>query len=287
MRLLDSVPAIQKFSGSPPLPRPAKLHADKGHYRTRKSGVYLGDRTLPHRDGPRPPPLRPARRRSPPPPPRGYRAGRRAGAATVRRVLHRRNPQPPHTRKAYTRAAGRFLAWCDGRGLALEQLEPFLVAAYVEELAAASVKQHPAALRMLLDSLVVGQVLPANPAHAVRGPKLVVRTGKSPVLQDDEPRILLDSIQGDTLVDLRDKAFLSVLLYSFSRVSAVVGLKVRDYEHQRRRAYLALHEKGGQHSRVPRPQPGGRGLGRLLAAAGPRRDSGGAALPGIRRPDRP
>jgi hypothetical protein len=28
-------------------------------------------------------------------------------------------------------------------------------------------------------------------------------------------------------------------------------LKVRDYEHQRRRAYLALREKGGQRRRVP------------------------------------
>jgi site-specific recombinase XerD len=161
----------------------------------------------------------------------------------------------PHTRKAYVLATGRFLGWCERRGLGLEQLEPFLVASYVEELAgelaAASVKQHLAALRMLFDYLVVGQVLPHNPADAVRGPKLVIRAGKTPVLLDDEPRILLDSIGGETLIDQRDKALLSVMLYSFSRVTAVVGLKVRHYEHQRRRAYLALHEKGGQDRRVP------------------------------------
>jgi site-specific recombinase XerD len=178
----------------------------------------------------------------------------------------------PHTRKAYARAAGRFLSWCERRSLSLEQLEPFLVASYVEELAAvvaaASVKQHLAALRMLFDYLVVGQVLPHNPADAVRGPRLVVRTGKTPVLQEDEPRQLLDSIAGEDLLGLRDKALLCVMLYSFSRVSAVVGLKVRDYEHQRRRAYLALHEKGGQHRRVPVHSRAAEALDVYLAASG-------------------
>jgi site-specific recombinase XerD len=178
----------------------------------------------------------------------------------------------PHTRDAYARAVVRFLAWCETRGLALGELEPFLVASYVEELAAqlaaASVKQHLAALRMLFDYLVVGQVIAHNPADAVRGPRLVIRTGKTPVLQEDEPRLLLDSIAGDDLVDLRDRALLSVMLYSFSRVSAVVGLKVRDYEHQRRRAYLALREKGGQHRRVPVHSRAAEALDAYLEASG-------------------
>jgi site-specific recombinase XerD len=161
----------------------------------------------------------------------------------------------PHTRRAYGSAVGRFLGWCEVRGLTLETLYPFLVASYIEELAAtlavASVKQHLAALRMLFDYLVVGQVLPHNPADTVRGPRLVVRAGKTPVLQEEEPATLLAAIDGIDLVDLRDRALLSVLLYSFSRAGAAVGLRVRDYEHQRRWAYLALHEKGGQHRRVP------------------------------------
>ena len=78
----------------------------------------------------------------------------------------------------------------------------------------------------------------------------------------------METIGGETLIDLRDKAFLSVMLYSFSRVSAVVGLKVRDYEHQRRRAYLALHEKGGQHRRVPVHSRAAEALDAYLAASG-------------------
>jgi hypothetical protein len=36
------------------------------------------------------------------------------------------------------------------------------------------------------DWLVIGQVLPMNPAAAVRGPKHVVKTGKTAVLDDAE-----------------------------------------------------------------------------------------------------
>lgn len=57
-----------------------------------------------------------------------------------------------------------------------------------------TVKQHLAALRMLFDWLVTGRVLDVNPAHAVRGPKYVVKKGKTPVLTADEARELLDSI---------------------------------------------------------------------------------------------
>jgi site-specific recombinase XerD len=160
-----------------------------------------------------------------------------------------------HTRRAYGLAAGRFLAWCEARGLALEELEPVGVSAYVEQLSRevspATVKQHLAALRMLFDYLVVGQVIPHNPANSVRGPRLVIRSGKTPALDEEEARALLSSVAGETLIDLRDRALIAVMLYSFSRVAAVVGLRVRDYENQRRRAFLALKEKGGQHRRVP------------------------------------
>ena len=58
-----------------------------------------------------------------------------------------------------------------------------LVAAYVEQLgrskAAPTVKQSLAAIRMLFDWMVVGQVLPMNPAASVRGPKHVVKRGKT------------------------------------------------------------------------------------------------------------
>ena len=52
----------------------------------------------------------------------------------------------------------------------------------------------------------------------------VVRTGKTPVLQPAEARLLLDTIDTATLRGLRDRALLGVMVYSFARVSAVVGM---------------------------------------------------------------
>ena len=88
------------------------------------------------------------------------------------------------TRAAYARAAGQFLGWCEARGLRLEAVSPLHVAAYIRTHrgSAPTVKQHLAAIRMLCDWLVVSQVLPVNPAAAVRGPKHVVTKGATPVL---------------------------------------------------------------------------------------------------------
>ena len=153
-----------------------------------------------------------------------------------------------HTRKAYLNATCRFAAWCDTRGIGrLADVEPFHVAAFVQDLqsefSAPTVKQHLAALRMLFDWLVTGHVLEVNPAHAVHGPKYVVRKGKTPVLTATEARELLDSIpiirntrrpegaetQEPALLGLRDRALIGAMVYTFARVSAVLRMKVRDY----------------------------------------------------------
>ncbi len=109
------------------------------------------------------------------------------------------NIRNPHTRRAYARACGRFFGWCDARGVTLAGIRPFDVAAWVEELqqdhSAPGVKQQLAAVRMLFDWLVIGQVVPMNPAAAVRGPKHVVKTGKTTVLDAKEWRKLIDSIR--------------------------------------------------------------------------------------------
>ena len=73
-----------------------------------------------------------------------------------------------------------------------------MVAAYVEQLtrerAPQTVKQHLAAIRMLFDWLVVGQVMPFNPAASVRGPRYSIKKGKTPMLSAQDARRPLDSI---------------------------------------------------------------------------------------------
>jgi integrase/recombinase XerD len=168
-------------------------------------------------------------------------------------TVHIRNK---NTRAAYLTAARSFAEWCAGQGIAaLRDVQPIHVAAYVEQLAEKTskptAKQHLAALRMLFDWLVTGQVLPRNPSHAVRGPRYSVRKGKTPVLSADEMRDLLDSIEIDSVIGLRDRAFLGVLSYTFARVSAAVGMKVEDFYIQGRKSWVRLREKGGKVNELP------------------------------------
>ena len=162
------------------------------------------------------------------------------------------NIRNPNTRLAYLTAAYRFADWCEVKGLALEQIEPMLVAAYIEQLTAvyapATVKQYLAAIRMLFDRLVIGQVVPFNPASSVRGPRHVVKTGKTPVLTAGEARGLLDAIDTGTLVGLRDRAVIGLMVYSFARVSAALAMRVADYYTQGKRSFFRLHEKAASTS---------------------------------------
>jgi site-specific recombinase XerD len=177
-----------------------------------------------------------------------------------------------NTRQAYARAARRFFAWCEMHKIVLEQLEPMLVASYIEELGqsldAPSVKQHLAAIRMLFDYLVVGQILKMNPASAVRGPKHVVKKGKTPVLSIEEAHDLFTSIEPATIVDLRDRALIGVMVYSFARVGAVVGMDVEDYYQQGKRFWFRLHEKGGKRHELPAHHKAEEYLDAYIAAAG-------------------
>jgi integrase/recombinase XerD len=184
-----------------------------------------------------------------------------------------------NTRRAYYKAAGRFSEWCEGKGLAdLASVKPLHVAAYIEwlalpspagqGLAKPSVKQHLAALRMLFDWLVVGHVIEHNPAHAVRGPKHVVRKGRTSVLDRDEARALLAVIDTGSLTGLRDRALIGTMIYTFARVGAVLQLNVGDYFTQGRRGWVRLHEKGGKEYEAPCHHKLEAMLDEYIAAAG-------------------
>jgi site-specific recombinase XerC len=98
---------------------------------------------------------------------------------------------------------------------------------------------------------VTGQIIPTNPAYAVRGPKHGVKTGRTPVLSAEETRILLDSVDVNTIAGLRDRALIGVMVYSFAGVGAVVGMKVADCYQEGKRWWFRLHEKGGKQHEVP------------------------------------
>ena len=129
------------------------------------------------------------------------------------------------------------------------------VATWIEagtrELAAPSVKQRLASIRHLFDWLVTGQVVPVNPAASVRGPRHVVTSGQTPVLNPAEARALLDSIDTSTHVGLRDRALIGLMVYSFARIDAALGMTVEDVFTQNRRLWVHLREKGGKRHATP------------------------------------
>lgn len=99
-------------------------------------------------------------------------ATRQAGATS--------NPSPPtsatpNTRRAYARACALFFAWCEARQLELTTIRSVHVASWVKQLqekhSAPGVKQQLAAVRMLFDWLITGQVVPTNPAAGRARPK--------------------------------------------------------------------------------------------------------------------
>jgi site-specific recombinase XerD len=181
-------------------------------------------------------------------------AGERAGMRFLE--FFAANIRNPHTRRAYARAADEFLSWCAAAGVpSIGTVQPVHVATWIEagtrELAAPSVKQRLAAIRHLFDWLVTGQVVPVNPAASVRGPRHVVTCGQTPVLDPAEARALLDSIDTAKVAGLRDRALIGLMVYSFARIGAALGMTVEDVFTQNRRLWVRLREKGGKRHAMP------------------------------------
>ncbi|HYG87249.1 MAG TPA: tyrosine-type recombinase/integrase [Azospirillum sp.] len=166
------------------------------------------------------------------------------------------NIRNPHTRRAYGRAVADFLTWCAAAGVpSIDAVQPLHVATWIEaqtrEVSVPTVKQRLAAIRHLFDWLVTGQVVPVNPAASVRGPRHVVKVGKTPVLEPAEARALLDSIDATTPAGLRDRALIGLMVYSFARVGAALAMRVEDVYTQNRRLWVRLREKGGKAHAIP------------------------------------
>lgn len=191
---------------------------------------------------------------SPPNLPMLGRSGEKAQTAVIEFLTAK--IQNRNTRIAYANALSDFMEWCDTAGIyTFQQLRAFHVAAWVEVMgqshSASTVKQHLAAVKSLMDWLVVAQVLPHNPASPVRGPRQSSSKGKTPILTSDEARQLLASIQPTSIKGLRDRALIALMLYSFARVGAVLNMKRSDVFFQHKRMWIRLHEKGGKMHDMP------------------------------------
>ncbi len=160
-----------------------------------------------------------------------------------------------NTRESYLRDVTRFSQWCVERGFAVDQVSTLHLAAYREvlrkELSPPSVKRHFSALRRLFAWWVEKGVLERNPVREVRTEKFSRSEGKTPAFDHEDMQVLFASFDPTLLIDLRDRALIGVMAFSFARVEAVCKLKMKDYYAQGRRSYLQLNEKGGMQRDIP------------------------------------
>jgi integrase/recombinase XerD len=161
-----------------------------------------------------------------------------------------------HTRAAYLVAVKRFLAWAERCGLELRRIAPRDVGEYLDGLrnentSIATRKQHLAAIRHFFDALVTRHAVVLNPALSVRGERYQVMEGKTPEIRVEGARKLLSSIKTSTVVGLRDRAILAILVYTAARAGAVAGLRRGGFYDAGDQWMLHFEEKGGKSREIP------------------------------------
>ena len=161
-----------------------------------------------------------------------------------------------NTRDAYARAVSQFFGWLHEHGIVrLTEIQPVHIAAWVEGKTQTqnpqTVKQHLAAVKKLFDWLVIGKILPSNPATIVKGPKYSYTKGKTPILLAADARRFLDHLSGDSISERRDRALIALMTYTFARISAALAMNVNDVFPQHHRLWVRLHEKGGKYLEMP------------------------------------
>lgn len=173
-----------------------------------------------------------------------------------------------HTERAYRHSVHRFLEHCESLGVALNAVTPGLVSEYLKQLQAKAKvrrgepakfrpaskpmkKLHLATIRKFFDKLVERHAIMLNPALSVRGPKHSVAEGKTPALTVQQARHVLASIDSRTVVGLRDRAIIAVMIYTAVRAGAVAKLWRRDFYTDGRQSMLRFDEKGGKVRDIP------------------------------------
>ena len=160
-----------------------------------------------------------------------------------------------NTRRAYARVVRDFFSFIEERrtGTTLHEIEPFMIAGFIKQLPSSprSKQQYVSALRMLFGFLVEKGVLTGNPASDVKPPRFSSQEGTTRALSPLQVRTLIDSIDTRTVIGLRDRALIGLMLYTVARIGAAVGMRVRDYYEEADYFICRLHEKAGKLHHVP------------------------------------
>ena len=179
-------------------------------------------------------------------PPSLHRAGPRARFAAEE--FFGAQVRNPHTRRAYGRWVGRFLAACDAAGVELVAVTPGRAGRWIDTLPVGPLAKNQAltALRRFCDGLVTRHVIALNPFLSVRFQKYQAVEGRTPEITRGQIQQLFRAIDSTTLRGLRDRAILGTLTYTGARVGALARLRLQDRRMTAAGAVMRFQEKGGK-----------------------------------------
>ena len=169
------------------------------------------------------------------------------------------------SRQTYRSALSLFFRYLDGLGVEeLLDVEPMHVRAYLDhrtkELGrVASARVHYSAIKGLFQHFVDQGEFASNPAASVNYAFVNPRKGKTPIISAADVRALLSSIPDDPTcmtepakhTDLRDRALIGLMAYTFCRIGGALSANVRDYRYDDGEMWLDMVEKGAKTHSVP------------------------------------
>ncbi len=190
---------------------------------------------------------------------------------------------------AYRRDLTRLAAYLESRRIDVLAVEPGDLDQFVLELrtgtpahpplSTASTARTIAAVRGLYRFAVTEGLLTTDPTEALRRPQVAQRLPKA--LSTQQVSQLLDAVETDTPVGMRDKAFLELLYGTGSRVSEAVGLDIDDLGGDEGIDAVRLLGKGDKERIVPVGSYAASALDQYLVRARPALASAGRGTPAV------
>ncbi len=186
----------------------------------------------------------------------------------------------PETRRAYARAVGWFLEFCEREDVELAHVTPGLAGRFLRDLpvSAATKNQALAALRHFFDALVTRHAVVLNPFHSVRGIQHQVIDGKTPEISLSQARRLFSAIELDSPMGLRDRAMLGTLITTGCRIGALCRLRIGDLRTHEEGRLFRFREKNGKEREIPVRDDLDEWIQAYMAASGIGEDPPGAPL---------
>lgn len=162
------------------------------------------------------------------------------------------NIDNPNTRRAYENDVKGFMKFV---GIVRPEEFRVVTRAHViawrkkleaSELGASTIRRKLSALSSLFEYLCEENAVIHNPVAGVKRPSEGSNEGKTPAISDAQARRLLDAPPEDTLMGIRDRAILAVLLYHGLRREELCTLKVSDLQERRGVHHLRVKGKGSK-----------------------------------------